>query len=310
MAMYREHLPQLAGDVFLTDSGLETDLIFNVGHDLPEFASFPLVDDDAGRVALLVYYRQHVAIAAAVERGIVLEAPTWRASSAWGARLGYDAEALEQVNQTAVALVTSVRGDAAVPVVVSAAIGPQGDGYRPSTYLTVDEARAYHYPQLRTIAATDVDMAHAMTMTYVEEAVGVTEAARDVGLPVAVSFTVETDGALPDGTLLGDAIQRTDDASDGWPVYYGINCAHPTHFASSLDPDASWAPRLRCIRANASVRSHAELDEAEDLDAGDPSELAEQYDGLRTAHPSLTVLGGCCGTDARHVQAIAERCAT
>jgi S-methylmethionine-dependent homocysteine/selenocysteine methylase len=227
----------------------------------------------------------------------------------WGARLGYDAAALRRVNEAAVDLLTSVREDASVPVVVSAAIGPEGDGYRPSRYLSVDNARSYHQPQLEALAATDADMAHAMTMTYVAEAVGVTEAATAVGMPLAVSFTVETDGALPDGTSLADAIRATDDATGGGPVYYGINCAHPTHFAHVLDPVADWMSRLRCLRANASVMSHDELDEAETLDEGTIDELGAQYAALRVRHPQLSVLGGCCGTDARHIRAIAARCA-
>ena len=152
------------------------------------------------------------------------------------------------------------------------------------------------------------DMAHAMTMTYVAEAVGITKAATAVGIPVAVSFTVETDGALPDGTALADAIRATDEATSGAPVYYGINCAHPTHFAEILDPGADWTSRLRCVRANASAMSHSELDEADSLDAGDPDQLAAQYAALRARHPQLNVLGGCCGTDARHIRAIAARC--
>lgn len=305
MARSRDDLPQCSGDVFLTDSGLETDLIFNVGRDLPEFAAFPLLDDEAGRAALRAYYGEHLAIAEDAGRGIVLEAPTWRASSGWGALLGYDSTALRRVNEAAITLLTTQREGAAVPVVVSAAIGPQGDGYRPSSYLSVDEASAYHRQQLEALAATDADMAHAMTMTYVDEAVGVTRAAASVGMPIAVSFTVETDGALPDGTLLADAVRRTDDATDGGPVYYGINCAHPTHFSDLLAQGADWTSRLRCLRANASTMSHAELDEADSLDSGDPDQLAAQYAALRDRLPHLTVLGGCCGTDARHIRAIA-----
>ena len=308
MAGFRDGLPQLAGSLFLTDSGLETDLVFNVGRDLPEFAAFPLLDDDAGRAALRTYYADHLAIATESGRGIVLEAPTWRASPGWGARLGYDATALRRLNEAAVRLLTTQRDGASVPVVVSAAIGPEGDGYRPSTYLSADEAASYHRLQLEALEATDADMVHAMTMTYVAEAVGLTRAAVAVRMPIAVSFTVETDGALPDGTPLADAVRATDDATDGAPVYYGINCAHPTHFADLLDPGADWTSRLRCLRANASVMSHAELDEADSLDSGDPDQLAEQYAVLRDRLPHLSVLGGCCGTDARHIRAIAAAC--
>ena len=306
--MYRHDLPQLTGAVFLTDSGLETDLVFNHGVDLPEFAAFPLIDDATGRDLLQRYFADHVAIATDHHAGIVLEAPTWRASSGWGARLGYDSAALRRANRDCVDLVAGVRAHASVPVVVSAAIGPEGDGYRPSRYLTTEEARTYHAPQLESLAGTEADMAHAMTMTYVDEAVGIVEAAAEVKLPIAISFTVETDGALPDGTTLAAAIRGVDDATGGAPAYYGINCAHPTHFAAVLDAGAEWTARLRCIRANASAIRHAELDEAEELDAGNPIELASEYAAMRDRHRGLTVLGGCCGTDTRHVQAIADRC--
>ena len=308
MAAYRHDLPQLTQQVFLTDSGLETDLVFNHGVDLPEFAAFPLVDKAAGRQLLLNYFSDHVAIAADHGAGIILEAPTWRASSGWGARLGYDAAALHRVNAASVELVANLRANSSVPIVVSAAIGPEGDGYRPASYLTAVQAKAYHAAQLESLAETDADMAHAMTMTYVDEALGIVAAARAVELPVVISFTVETDGALPDGTPLADAVRAVDDATAGAPVYYGINCAHPAHFADVLDSGAEWTARLRSVRANASVMSHAELDEAEELDAGDPDDLGAQYAALRVHHRNLTVLGGCCGTDARHVRAIAHAC--
>ena len=308
MAVYRSDLPQLSGVVFLTDSGLETDLVFNRGVDLPEFASFPLIDDATGMPILRQYFADHVAIAADYGAGIVLEAPTWRASSGWGARLGYDAASLRRMNRDAIDLVAATRANASVPVVVSAAIGPEGDGYQPAEYLTSEEAQAYHALQLECLADTDADMVHAMTMTYVAEALGIVEGARAVGLPVAVSFTVETDGALPDGTALADAIRTVDDVTGGAPVYYGINCAHPTHFTRVLNTEAEWTTRVRCVRANASTLSHAELDQAAELDAGNPAELGAQYASLRASHPNLTVLGGCCGTDARHIRAIADAC--
>jgi len=144
-----------------------------------------------------------------------------------------------------------------------------------------------------------------MTITYPDEAIGIVEAARHAGIPVAVSFTVETDGRLPDGTTLGDAIQRVDEATEGAAAYFGVNCAHPTHLDGALDGGTPWAPRLRGLRANASRKSHAELDEAETLDDGDPEELGREYVELRREMPGLTVLGGCCGTDIRHVRSIA-----
>jgi homocysteine S-methyltransferase len=168
-----------------------------------------------------------------------------------------------------------------------------------------DEAEGYHSEQIAILAATEVDLVHAMTITYAAEAIGIARAAASAGVPVAISFTTETDGRLPDGTSLADAIAAVDAATGGSPVYYGVNCAHPSHFASAL-PGGPIGARLRSIRANASRKSHAELDESPTLDAGDPVELAGDYLRLRAQHPSISILGGCCGTDARHMQAIAD----
>lgn len=134
-------------------------------------------------------------------------------------------------------------------------------------------------------------------------------AARSAEMPVVISFTVETDGHLPEGSTLADAITTVDAATDAWPPY-GVNCAHPTHFAHLLDRDQEWTQRPRTIRENASRMSHAELDEAEELDSGDPVELAGEYAALRDRLPNLTILGGCCGTDATHVEEIAKTCVT
>ena len=307
--VYRTALPQLNSEVFLTDSGLETDLIFNEGFDLPEFASFILVDDARGTAALEAYFRRHVDVAVQHGCGVILEAPTWRASRDWGARIGYPAADLRRANHSAVDLLSGVRGDylgsASSPVVVSGCIGPRADAYRPAERMGEDEAEDYHSEQIEILAATDVDLVHAMTITYAAEAIGITRAAVGAGIPAAISFTTETDGRLPDGTSLADAVAAVDGETGAGPVYYGINCAHPSHFEPAL-PSGAVGARVRSVRANASRKSDAELDESPVLDAGDPVELAADYLRLRAQHPSISILGGCCGTDARHVQAIAD----
>jgi homocysteine S-methyltransferase len=307
--VYRNALPQLSGEVFLTDSGLETDLIFNEGFELPEFASFVLVDDARGAAALDAYFRRHADIAGQHGCGIVLDAPTWRASRDWGSRIGYSAAETRRANESAVELLSRVRGDyaAGAPVVVSGCIGPRADAYVRAECMLEDEAEEYHREQVEVLAATDADLIHAMTLTYAAEAIGMARAAAGAGVPVAVYFTTETDGRLPDGTSLADAVAAVDAATGGTPVYYGVNCAHPAHFEAALPGGAAGA-RVRSVRANASRKSHAELDESPDLDAGDPAELAADYVRLRARHPGITILGGCCGTDARHVQAIADSC--
>jgi S-methylmethionine-dependent homocysteine/selenocysteine methylase len=301
----------LDAEVFLTDGGIETTLIFDDGLELPDFAAFTLLGDEAGRAALARYFDRYAAIARTHGVGVVLETPTWRASADWGARFGLDPDALAAVNEDAVALIeeTRARHEApGTPVVISGCIGPRGDGYVVGEVMTPDDAREYHLAQVGTFAQAGADLVTAITMTYVDEAIGVAEAAREVGSPVVLSFTVETDGRLPDGTALGDAIEAVDAATERYPAYYMVNCAHPTHFAHVLDPASSWVKRLGGIRANASTASHAELDEAEELDAGDPADLADRYADLRQAHPQIRVLGGCCGTNHVHLEAIARRC--
>jgi S-methylmethionine-dependent homocysteine/selenocysteine methylase len=221
--------------------------------------------------------------------------------------MGYDAGALADVNRRSVGLLLEVRAALATPetpVVISGNLGPRGDGYVPSARMSADEARAYHGPQIETFAGTHADMVAAFTMNYPDEAIGIALAARDARMPVAISFTTETDGRLPSGDSLADAIAATDAASGSHPVYYMINCAHPTHLTGALADQGSWRERVRGLRANASARSHAALDASTDIDAGDPDELARQYAELRQALPRLAVVGGCCGTDHRHIEAI------
>jgi S-methylmethionine-dependent homocysteine/selenocysteine methylase len=308
-AIYRHHLPQLSDEVFLTDSGIETDLIFNLGFQLPEFAAFVLLDDAAGYVALRDYFMRHIAVADSFGCGLILEAPTWRASRDWGAKLGYTPAQLGDVNERAISLLADVRHThTGSQIVISGCIGPRSDAYEPSSRMSADQAQAYHREQVEWLAATEADVVHAMTITYADEAIGITRAAKQAGLPVVISFTTETDGRLPDGTSLADAIRAVDRATDFGPVYYGINCSHPTHFGPAFPPDDEAGRRIRSVRANASSKSHAELDEVETLDAGDPVELADLYRDLRVEHPQLTILGGCCGTDVTHVEAIGRAC--
>jgi S-methylmethionine-dependent homocysteine/selenocysteine methylase len=310
MCKYRSRLPQLSGELFLTDGGIETTLIFHDGLDLPHFAAFHLLQDAAGRAALRRYYRRYAQIACAAGMGFVLESPTWRASADWGAKLGYSAAALAQANRDSLALMREFRVEFETersPMVVSGCVGPRGDGYDPGQLMTRKEAAAYHAQQVRVLADAGADMVTAITMTNAAEAIGVTRAALQAGLPVVISFTLETDGRLPTGQRLQDAIEEVDAATASGPAYYMINCAHPTHFDAVLS-GGTWLKRLRGLRANASRRSHAELDAAPDLDAGDPVELGSQYRALRRRHPQINVLGGCCGTDHRHVEQISQAC--
>ncbi|HEY2297471.1 MAG TPA: homocysteine S-methyltransferase family protein [Jatrophihabitans sp.] len=286
----------------VTDGGLETDLIFHHGIDLPAFAAFPLLDDERGRALLTDYYRGYADIARDAGAGLVLESATWRANPDWGAAVGYDTAALDRVNRESIEFLCELREQFAVAdTTIGGAIGPRGDGYRPGARVDPDEAAMYHRAQLDAFAAAGADLATAYTLTDPGEAVGVVLAARQAGLPIGISFTVETDGRLPDGTSLKDAIAAVDEAAP--PDHFGVNCAHPTHVRPALE-DGMWRERIKVLRANASKQSHAELDDADELDDGDPAELAAAQHAIAPLLPTVTVLGGCCGTDVRHVAAL------
>ena len=311
MTTHRSSLPQLGSGLFLTDGGIETTLIFLEGLELPDFAAFHLLRTKQGEAALRSYFETYAALADRHGAGLVLESPTWRASADWGAKLGYSARELLEANQKAIALMeelrSSMRGGMARSV-ISGCIGPRGDGYAPGRAMSAREAAEYHAAQARAFADSAADMITAITMNYAEEAIGIAQAAERARIPVAISFTVETDGRLPTGQALGDAIDAVDAATFGYPVYYMVNCAHPTHFEGALEEGAPWTARLRGVRANASRKSHAELNESTELDSGDPEEFGLQHAALRKRFPHLCVMGGCCGTDHRHVEAIAAAC--
>jgi homocysteine S-methyltransferase len=310
MHQYRTELPLTRSGPFLTDGGLETTLVFHDGISLPHFAAFDLLKNAAGFALLTRYYDDYARLARERGVGFVLETPTWRASADWGTLLGYDADALADANRRSVGLMLEVRErfeTEATPFVISGNLGPRGDGYKAERRMTSEEARRYHSQQVQTFEQTAADLVTAVTLNYADEAIGVVRAAKDAGMPVVVSFTTETDGRLPSGETLAEAVTRTDEATEGYAEYFMLNCAHPTHFEGVIRQGGSFTKRLCGVRANASRRSHAELDASPDLDIGNPDELGDDYRALRSLLPSLAVYGGCCGTDLRHLRAITER---
>ena len=312
MAKYRQALPQMRDAFFLTDGGIETSLIFLDGQDLPYFAAFHLLGKPDGESALKKYFRTYAQLAQKHRCGLVLETPTWRASADWGDKLGYSREALAEATRKSVRLLEEIRAEyetSETPIIISGCVGPRGDGYVPGDKMAAKQAEDYHAVQIGTFANTAADLATAITMNYAEEAIGLARAARNSALPVVISFTLETDGKLPTGQPLGDAIQQVDDATSGYPAYFMINCAHPSHFSNAVSQDQPWQQRIHGLRANASTMSHAELNDAPALDIGSPEALARDYAGLkRKSLKYLNVFGGCCGTDHRHVEQIALAC--
>ncbi len=294
------------GSVFLTDGGIETDLIFHKGADLPEFASFVLHEDASGEAMLRDYFGDYFRIAADSGLGLVLETATWRASSDWGMKLGYDEARLRSVNQRAAEFMLALQaGEADTTVVVSGCVGPRGDAYSDLGPASADEALAYHRPQVEVLAGSGVDLLTALTLTNVAEAIGFVRAASEHSMQAVVALTVETDGRLPSGMSLAQAIETIDAETDAAAAYFMINCAHPDHFTSLLADPAAGLQRVRGIRANASRLSHAELDDSTELDDGDPTEFGVLLAALHSANAQISILGGCCGTDARHIAAIA-----
>lgn len=306
--MNEQHLalPQSGGELFLTDAGLETDLIFNHGIEIREFAAHTLLEDSAGRHALTQYFRGFLSLAAWHRTGFVLDSPTWKAHAHWAQSLGTTQDELQAVNREAINFIADLRDEYAGnqrPIVLNGVIGPRGDAYTPESSIHADEAEEYHAQQVGWLAETEVDMLTAMTFTQASEAIGIVRAANRAGLPIVISFTVETDGTLPTGQPLAEAIAEVDAATNAGAAYFMINCAHPDHFQDALE-GGNWLQRIKGVRCNASRCSHAELDEAEVLDSGDPRELAQLYQTLLAKMPWVNVLGGCCGSDLRHVTEI------
>ncbi len=309
MPKYRSDLPQLTMSTFMTDGGLETDLIFNKGIELPEFAAFDLLKSSDGKQILKNYYHEYLVVAKKKCRGFVLEAPTYRANPDWVVKIGYSLDDLQNIHNSAIKELEDLREifeDDKFKVPISVCIGPRGDGYVPSNIMTIEQAEEYHSSQIKVVSNTNADLVSALTINYNEEAIGIVNAAKKHHIPVVISYTVETDGNLPSGQSLKDAIISIDKVTNNYVSYFMINCAHPEHFKDILNPTESWTKRIKGLRANASNKSHAELDESEILDIGDKEELANDYCDLRNELPSLNIIGGCCGTDSTHLESICE----
>lgn len=302
-------LPTASEEMFLTDGGLETTLVFLEGFDLPYFAAFDLLKSQEGYEAVKNYYLRYLNLAKKYKTNFILETPTWRANPDWIEKIGYPKNALATINEDAVALMTDLKSlfsNDFNSVLISGCIGPRGDGYVPENCMTPEESELYHSAQIKVLSETPVDFVSALTMNYVDEVIGIVRAATVFGLPAVISFTVETDGKLPTGMSLKEAIKKIDENTTIPPLYYMINCAHPTHFLAELNAgkNENWTKRIKGFRANASCKSHAELDEATELDRGIPKQLGAAYKELKDSFAHVNVFGGCCGTDEEHIEEI------
>lgn len=311
MTRSREVLMSDLENPFLTDGGMETTLIFQEGIELPHFASITLMQTEQGREVLRDYFRSYLKLAETYQTGFVLESVTWRASADWASPLGISESQLQRLNEQSIQLLDELRAefsDLQSPLLLSGCVGPRGDGYQPGKMMTADEAENYHRWQIQHLVQGQPDLITAMTLSYKEEAIGIARAAQSKDIPVVLSFTLETNGSLPSGELLPDVVRQVDKATDGYPLYYMINCAHPSHFLHIFEEQGEWMKRIQGLRTNASTKSHAELDESTELDIGDPQQLGRDHLPLMSFLNNMKVLGGCCGTDLRHVDAIARNC--
>ena len=299
----KRSLPHETDQKYLVFAATGTDLIFNRGVELPGFASFPLNEDPKTQPVIVEQMRDLVRTAQEFGMGCIIDTLTWMANRDRAAPLGYDTERLTAVNRQAVRLMRDLRDEiAAEDVLLALCVGPSRDPYVKLDPLGTQEARRYHYMQMESVHDMGLDLVHAYTFNQVEEAAGAVLAARDLNLPIVLSLVVETDGCLDDGTPLNDAISAIDELSGHGAAYFMVNCAHPDHFRDALTGN----PRLRGVVVNASRCSHAELDNATELDAGNPQELAEQIAQIVETNPDICVVGGCCGTDMRHLREMAK----
>jgi len=306
MPKYRDNLPQLGRDIYACYIGMTTEIIYRDGIDLPGFASYPLLLNPVHKNLIRNYNCNLVDLARDQNVGLILDSETWAANRDRGAELGFSPDDLRKLNIEAIELIAGVReekGD--LPTVLCGQVGPRGDGYAPTDQMSTHEAEDYHSEQIEVYSNTEADLVSGFTLCYPEEASGVVRAAQRFDMPVAIAFTVETDGRLPTGVSVKEAIEQVDEESDGGALYYLINCAHPDHF-TSIFSDEPWMKRLRGVVANSSRCSHAELEVAEELDEGDPDELGIQVGGLRKQFSHFNILGGCCGSNLRHMKRILE----
>lgn len=298
------------GVLYLTEGGQETELMYKHGHDLPEFALYPMLDDPAAVSDLTDMYRRYLTVAA--EHGFVplMGGLDYRASPDWGAKLGYSLPQLAEFQLRSLDFLCSVaepfRAD--LPeVLVAGVVGPRGDAYGHEHTMDADEAEDYHGVQLATLRQAEVDLVSGLTFADVPEAVGLARAAASAGLPLSVSFMVDRTGRLTTGSTLKDAVEAVDEqAGASRPDFYGINCSHPSELEAALVP-GPWLERLRMLRPNASPADKQELCEIGHLESGDPAELGDQLAALGERLPQVDVWGGCCGTWDDHLRALAQR---
>lgn len=307
--MNTEFPPRLEGKFYLTEGGTETEVLYKWGFELPEFAMFPLLDDPKADDVIRNMFRRYLDVAAEQNTGVLLNGHDYRASPDWGAKLGYSDEGLREMQRRTIQFLDEMRAeyaDRVSDVYIAACIGPRGDAYGTGGEITADEAEDYHSVQMQNLDGTAADMAVAATFNNVPEAIGVIRAASGVGMPIGVSLTLTPEGRLRSGPTLREAIETVDEATASAAAWFGTNCAHPIEFEDALTDEGPWLDRLRYIRPNAAKMDKIALCSLGHLEDGDPVELGEQMGEIARRLPRADIIGGCCGTDERHLSEIAQ----
>jgi homocysteine S-methyltransferase len=308
--MAKEFPKQQPGLNYLTEGGQETEILYKYGFELPHFAMFPLLDNPRAMTELRGMYGRYLDTAAQHGFGVVIGGLDYRASPDWASLLGYRGEALAQMQIRAIDFLRDVARPyhGQVPAVLYAGIvGPRGDAYELNRTITAQEAEQYHSEQLATLARAGVDLIEAMTFNSVDEVIGLSRAASQVGLPLSVSFTLDhSTSRLLSGPTLKEAIETVDaQTGDDRPAFYGINCSHPLEFMPAIEP-GSWFERVRVLRPNAAMMDKISLCTLGHLESGDPAQLGELMGGLARQYPHIDMWGGCCGTWDAHLDEIAR----
>ncbi|MCB8822139.1 homocysteine S-methyltransferase family protein [Microvirga rosea] len=301
-----------SGVVFLTDGGIETRLIYEFSLGLRDFASFPELFDSRGRAALRKVYTSYLDVAAQSGRPMLIGSPTWRAHPDGLRHAGFgEPDDLTRVNTEAVSFLRELRREMKLEkqVYIAGVIGPRGDGYRAEGAPQTEEAQHYHHAQARALADAGVDFLYAPTFASRTELIGVALAMAGTGCTYALAPVINGHGDLPDGSSLSEVISFIDATVQPRPLYYLTGCVHASTFSDAVADDDRLQPlmpkRLVGMKANASALPPEKLNDLDHVEGDEPAAFARGILNLHNKY-SLRILGGCCGTDAGHIRALAE----
>jgi S-methylmethionine-dependent homocysteine/selenocysteine methylase len=301
--------PQREGIYFLTEGGQETEIQYRYGHDLPEFAMYPLLENTKAKSDLKAMYSQVFDVAAEHGFAVMISGLDYRGSPDWGKKLGYSRQGLADALEQSIVFLREVAqpyiGQISA-ILIGGQVGPRGDAYSLNRSITAQESEDYHGFQLEVLKRMEVDFVWGATFNGIPEALGLARAAARMALPLTISFTLDSNHRLKSGPSLKEAIEAVDaEAGDAKPAFYGINCSHPIEFEPALEP-GDWVQRIRSLRPNASAKDKGELCSIGHLEEGDPADLGRRIGTLSERYPHIDIFGGCCGTWARHLGEIAR----